>query len=1632
MNTKGSTSEAQVWVCLGQRLAESFRRHADRVAVETHDGSITYAELDKISSGVRDSILARLTEGTTQRVGLLSGNSVDKVIMLSGAIRAGVTFVPLDSQTDSVRLSQSLAAASCDLVIVDDEGKQAYDRLSTRQEAALVTCDDLMDSVQGGTDPVAAKESIAYVIFTSGSAGRPKGVEVPHRAMMAFCDAAVSDFGIHAEDRLGVLQHFSFDYALMDLLPTLLVGATLVLVPVSLREDPEQLNEFLIASRITVQTMLTPIYESFIDFDNSCLRQLLVGGEKMRRFRPQPYSVYNLYGPTEAAVYTTSSLITAPGHDVPIGRPTPGTEVVLRGADGSVVNCGVGEICLLGDQLAVGYLDDPETTASAFVPGPWPETTMYRTGDLGYWDDAGELHITGRVGRQIKHRGYRIELDEIEGALGSLSGVDVAAVIYAAHLDPAVVVGFYTSKSGLTPAEALYQLAEIIPRHELPDQLECLEKFPLTGIGKVDRRGLANLVIPPKVSIDDPEQSSLSLELRSLWAKVLHLAPEAIGDDDDFTMLGGHSILMLRMLRELREAMGVKLGLHEVMAKPTIKGLRELIENIAEPSPPVVQTATIDSESRWLPFPLTDMQQAYLVGRDAGLGGLSKPTYIQLDLTIHDYHRDRVLAVLQSLWQRHDALSLRINDAGHQYIAAGKHAPCLIEVDLCDHDATSVQRELGEVRNSLIREPLDYRRDPLVRCALVQTDVNTAVLMLYFDGFIADGWSQGLFVQEFSELYADQQVDLPTSEIGFRDYVLHLEELKKGPQYAGDLGYWTRRAESLPGPPQLPLAIDPGTVERLDSSRVTVTVPSSIWSSFERMCGRYGASAFLGALAVFGRVIGRFSGTRDFLLSVPDCARYRTDIDIDRLFGECATHALIEFADRPDQAFYVTVQDVLAQFSEATEHNAVSGVEVLRQIARTTGQVTNVAPLVFTSLLDNPTGSGTQVAVTHFETHTSQVWMDVIAVHGADGVDFHWHFVKDLFRPGWVDQVANLFLDVVVMLAENPVAWQRAFHIPLPSKEAMAVDLVRGEVYDWGDASVPELLVDSGRRNADLLAVCTQKSSWTYREVYSMAADLIDRLVRVGVKPGDRVAVTVGDGVQRVASVLAVMLIGATFVPVEAGLLHTDVTDRMAISGVSVLVTDSPWPDISVNGRQMVCVDVENLDPAGAGAAAIRPVASPQDLLTILFTSGTTGEPKAVAISDSGVKNCLLWTNREFSIEASDRLLSVTNPGHDMALFDILGLLVAGGAVMVPEQGDERNPGAWLELIETHGLTVWSSAPALMEMLVTSLEVQRRVIETGLRVVILGGDRLPKTLPARVRATLGGSAQVINVGGPTEATIWSIWHRVGCADEVVERIPLGRAIPNTSYEILNQNGEICPIGVPGMMVASGVNVSPGYLNDPELTRSKFIIDPISGARRYVTGDIGVYLPSGQIDIIGREDAQVKINGKRIELGGIDAAALRIKGVRSAVAFVVEMAGRSRLALRYVTDEGLEATDLVKALRLALPSHLVPSEVAPIDHMPLTRNGKVDRRSPELAQFPRYEVVQDEGSSAEISRIFANVLGVRAVSPDDNFFALGGDSIMAIYLQERIAEELGIQVSLGQLFAAPTPRLLQLMVRSAGA
>ncbi|HYR11860.1 MAG TPA: amino acid adenylation domain-containing protein, partial [Longimicrobium sp.] len=1635
-----------------ETVGAAVQRHAAadpaRRAVTFGGSELSYGELNRRANQVAHG-LRRLGVAPGDRVALYVERSLEMVPALLGILKAGAAYVPLDPENPRERTEYVLN--DCAPALVLTQARLAGALPAACQVVALDS--GAFDGEPADDLAAVAPEQVAYVIYTSGSTGRPKGVQVSHRALANLLGSMAAEPGLSAEDTLLAVTTLTFDISLLELLLPLVTGARLVVAGAGVAADGEALAALLEREGVTTMQATPSGWRVLVESGwagNPSLR-MLCGGEALpadlaEELLARGGALWNVYGPTETTIWSAVHRVESVNGSIPLGHPVANTEIHVLDAFGAPQPWGVpGEVFIGGHGLAAGYLGRPALTAERFVPSPFAAAggeRLYRTGDLARRLADGSLEFLGRADNQVKLRGFRIELGEIEAVLQEHPQVREAAVVLQGESLAAYVGGAEASGR-----ELLAYLRERLPAYMVPATCTVLEALPRSSAGKVDRARLPAADAPAGALEYVAPRTPLEEAVATAWGEALGRARVSV--HANFFELGGHSLLATRVMHRLRRELGVALPLHALFENPTVAGLaREVARRRAEPGGAAAAITPIvpDPARRHEPFPLTDVQQAYWVGRSGSMemGNVSSHSYTEFELD--DVDISRLERALQGLIERHEMLRAIVLPDGRQQILAQVPAYRIEVTDLRGADEVSRAAHLAHVRDEMSHEVLPADRWPLfgVRASVLSDE--RVRIHFSLDYLIADAWSTRIIFDELAERYADPEIQKPPLELSFRDCVLAAYAEEGSEAFGRAEAYWRERLADLPPAPELPLAISPDQLTHPRFVRRTATLDEVRWERLKALAARAGLTPSGVLLAAFAEVLATWSKNPRLTINLTLFNRPPGHAQVDDVVGDFTALSLLGIEAPGNDGFEVRARRVQEQLWRDLEHGAVSGVRVLRDLARMQGRPpASIMPIVFTSTLGQrraAAGAGLEAvpaaldgdAPVYSITQTPQVWLDHQVGERDGGLFFNWDAVEDLFSPGVLDAMWESYRELLGRLAVSEEAWHDGVGARLP-----VAQLSRRAAVNATDAPIPAGLLHEpfevqARFAGDRLAVVSGDRRMSYAELERRSRALGLELRARGARPNRLVAVVMDKGWEQVVAVLGITRSGAAYLPIDGSLPAERIAQLLEVGGVELAVVQPEvearfeWPA----GIQRIRIEAE--EPALDPAAELPAVAGPEDLAYVIFTSGSTGVPKGVMTDHRGALNTCVDCNERYGVGAEDRVLGLSALNFDLSVYDIFGLLAVGGAVVLPDAGASRDPETWAQLVAAERVTIWNSVPALMEMMATYAADRADGRLESLRVVMLSGDWLPVTLPDRIRA-LCPNVSVHSLGGATEASIWSITYPIGEVKPEWTSIPYGVPMVNQRFHVLDDRLAPRPEWVPGQLHIGGIGLAKGYWEDAEKTAASFITHPRTGERLYRTGDLGRYLPDGNIEFLGREDFQVKVQGYRIELGEIESVLEQHPAVRSAAAAAVGERNARRLAGFVVLHQGAAAsqTELRDFLSARLPAYMVPASITPLDAFPLSSNGKVDRTA--LAAL-----VQAEGPAPErttrartpledrIAAVWSEILKVDDVDLDANLYALGGNSILAVRIVNRVVEVLGVQVPLRQLFQNPTVEGMAAIVR----
>ncbi|MPQ96927.1 amino acid adenylation domain-containing protein [Modestobacter sp. I12A-02628] len=1044
---------------------------------------------------------------------------------------------------------------------------------------------------------------------------------------------------------------------------------------------------------------------------------------------------------------------------------------------------------------------------------------------------------------------------------------------------------------------------------------------------------------------------------------------------------------------------------------------------------PLVPPLLPDPGSRQESFPLSDIQQAYWIGRDPmfELGDVSALLYVEL--RVRDFDVQRAERALELVVTRHDMLRSVVSRAGTQQVLPAIDVPRIDVTDLRHLDVEARATAVAAARRRLTGRRTRPELPEPFEIQLLQLDDAHACLMMSVDMVKLDAWSVQLLLAEWFQVYDDPATVLPPLELTFRDYVRWTGEVRESAAFEAAKAYWVDRLPSLPPAPELPLVTSLDEVARPTFAARSARLPQDRWAVLKERAAAEGLTPSMLLCAAYTEVLAAWSRHRRFTVSVAG-GRPPAHTDLPRVLGPFARPTMLEVDLTAETSFRERARAVQRQFSRDMEHRQFGGLDVLRALAASRGRTRATMPVIFTSVLPQG-GEGGLPRPEWLEADPYVVWgMPQLLLENqmleVDGdLMITWVNVEEAFAPGVVEAMFAAYQDLLERAVVDQDLWSGELSTLLPTDQAGRRESVNATAAPVPQGLLHDPFAAQVAARPDAPAVLSDRRNLSYAELDRQADVVAAALMRRGVSRGELVGVCMDRGWEQIAAVLGVLRAGAAYLPLDPELPAMRLEHLLERGLVNVTLVQPEvrdrvaWPQA---GERLV-VRYEDRGPEERPNVRV----APDDLAYVIFTSGSTGVPKGVMIEHRSAANTVLDIIGRFDIGVDDRVLALSSLNFDLSVQDIFGTLAAGAAIVLPDAGTGPDVAHWWKLLDSRSVTVWNSVPALMQVL---LDHPHRPETSGaggsLRLVMLSGDWIPVGLPGRVREAFP-SARVISLGGATEAAIWSVFHPVTEEDAGRRSVPYGRPLTNQRLHVLDDRLEFRPDLVAGDLYIAGEGLARGYWRDPERTDAAFLTHPGTGERLYRTGDLARYLPSGDLEFLGREDAQVKINGHRIELGEIETALEAHPAVRSAVASAHgDMAtGRSLGAHVVLHDKSITPAALQDFIAQRIPAYAVPSHIAVLDELPLTPNGKVDRAALDRPGPEAVAEVAPPAFDSPVAPVLASILEElleRPVGLNDDIYTLGANSLVAVQLVAR-AEDVGIRLCAADVLANPSAALL---------
>ncbi|MER6115888.1 amino acid adenylation domain-containing protein [Streptomyces sp. NPDC001743] len=1638
-------------------FAAQARRTPDAVAVAGHGGALTYAELDRISGDLARA-LAGLGIAPESGIGVLLTRSPAVVSVSLGAVRAAGAYVPLDARWPGERLEQVAGVAAVRVLVVDEAAAASPWVAAMAEQVPVVVVDRLGRILRGAPERpgrpavVPGPGTLAYVMFTSGSTGLPKGVGVTHADVVALTADSAWQGG--AADAVLMHSAYVFDASTFEIWAPLLRGGRVVIAPEGVLEAAV-LGDAVHEHGVTAVFLTTALFNVIAETDPGAfagLRLVCAGGELASPDAMQRVAgaapgvrVLHVYGPTETTTFATRYEVAAdlPSGPPPIGRPLDGMRAyVLDDSLGPVPPGVVGELYLAGRGVARGYNGLPSLTAARFVADPFDAAggRMYRTGDLVRWTDDGQIAYVARADNQVKLRGYRIEPGEIEGVLACCDGVaDSFAVVREDVPGDRRLVAYVVPASGARPesADLARAVGRSLPAYMVPSAFVLIDALPLTLNGKVDQRAL------PEPAHHGPVPGRAARTVReeilcALFADVLGL--DAAGADDDFFALGGHSLLATRLAARIRTALAVEVQVRAVFEHPTPAALAAALHGAEEARAPLER-----ARRRPDPLPLSFAQQRlwFLNRLEGPSATYNVPMVLRLEGPLDE---DALQSALADVVERHESLRTvfpETDGVARQLVLDASGA----DLDLTPRD-TDPDR-LDAVLTEEVAHAFDVSADLPVRARLLRLGAETHVLVLLVHHIAGDGWSLAPLARDLGDAYrARGEGGEPSwTELGvqYADYTLWQRALlgaEDDPtsQAARQLDFWRTALAGAPDLLPLPYDRPRPAVTTYRGDAFAFPVDADTHRALADLARARGCSLFMVLQAALSVLLSRHGAGEDIPLGTAVAGR--TDEALDDLVG-FFVNTLVLRTDLTGDPTFSEVIDRVREFDLAAyAHQDVPFERLVDVLSPERAQ--DHHPLFQTMLVlqnqEDTTVGLRGLTVTPEPVHTGISKFDLTFTFtetrdGAGrpaGLGGVLEFSTELFAHTTAHALAERLTRLLASLAADPGRRVHSLDVLDAAEQASLERASHGPVRSLATRTAPAAFRAQCARTPGAIAVRDGSHRLTFQELDALSDDLAHHLYDRGIGRGDLVALALEGTADQVVAMLAVVKAGAAYLPVDLAYPEARITYMLDDARPALLLTHGT-ARAARYASSVPCLALDDRASWSTGRAApSAPEPDPLDAAYVIYTSGSTGRPKGVVATHASLVNHMAWMAGHLGLTGADRVLARTSPSFDASVWETWLPLLHGGSTCTVPPALNHDPAGLLARIRESGATLVQFVPSHLSLVLTETGPDRA--PTTLRAVLCGGEPLTRSLAAR--AGRAWQVEVHNLYGPTETTIDATahHHRGREADAAGEGgVPLGRPVDNTRAYVLDAGLRPAPPGVTGELYLAGDGLARGYLGRPGLTAARFVADPYgpAGSRMYRTGDLVRRGGDGLLTYVSRADDQVKLNGFRIELGEIEAALTALDGITAACAVVREDRPGERRLVAYTVADGRSGAqspadgELRTRLASALPPYMVPAVFVALDALPLLPNGKTDRRALPVPERPAATRPGGQPRTAPervLCDVFTSVLRSPSVRTDDDFFALGGDSILSIQLVSRV-REAGLAVTPRDVFVHRTPEAI---------
>ncbi|TCS97015.1 non-ribosomal peptide synthetase [Hazenella coriacea] len=1599
-------------------------RVPDHIAVVYQDQQLTYKELNAKANHIAKTLVDHgIKENSV--VGVMVERSLEMPIGFLGVLKSGGAYLPIDPNYPEDRIKYLLRSSKAKVLLKCSHLHSDF----SYPGIEIMDIDTILnEGISGETVNLGLKydpEGLMYILYTSGTTGEPKGVMVKRHSFVNLLNWYTTEFNIKETDHVMLIAPISFDTAHKNVFAPLIKGGRLYLYTAG-RYDYNEMSDAIELNEIHLINCTPSGFYPLVDYNKNTdfrklmtLKQVIVGGESMNLKKLKPWvespnfrsEIVNTYGPTECtdlvSFYRIHPQEMKQLKTVPIGKPLNNTQIYIVDKDMNPVPIGVaGELCIGGVGLSHGYFNAPDLTEAKFVECELPGKKVYKTGDLAKWMPDGNIEFIGRKDHQTKIRGYRVELEEIETLLLKHDDIEEAVVIAMNDSDGSMILSaYFVSHVKLKNSQLRGFLSKILPDFMIPAYFTQLEKMPLSHNGKIDRKALPVPDLETSTSSDyiAPE-NQIEQQIAEIWEEVLGF--KKIGVYDNFFELGGHSLKVAAIVLKMNLELQVDLLLSDVFRNPTIK---ELALYVMEKQKHETSLIFPSEDQKY--YPVSSQQKRLFIlwqfDRNSVAYNLPSATMIEGSLD-----QQKLIETFKQLVDRHESLRTSFAFVDDQLVQR-VHQNIEYTVDFIE----AKEDELMKTLNSFIK-PFDLESSPLFRIKVIKYGADRHLLFTDFHHIIFDGTSIDIIMKEFSDLYSG--TTLPNPSLQYRDYAVWQTKWFETDDFKKKESYWLDRFKD--DIPVLNINTDypRRSVQQFEGNCLSVTVDQDLKSRLEAIAVENRTTLYTVLLAALNVLMSKYTGQEDILIGSPTVGRTRPGLE--QMIGMFANTVVMRNFPCNDKTFCEFLDEVKENTLKALDYDEYPFEVLVDQlgIQRNTGR-NPLFDIMFSLESEENTWVNTDELSFHrfpLESNVTQFDIAIDAFVKEKTIDLTFKYSTQLFAEETIKRMADHFLRLLSEVVRDSDLPLQAIRILSEREEqTMLVNFNRTQTDYPSHLTLQELFMQKVKETPFEIAIEFEDNKLTYSELDAKSNQLARFLRKKNVGRGDLVGIVTEPSLEMIIGVLGVLKAGGAYFPIDPNFPISRVEYMLEDSQCSLILAQQHLKERYIFEQEVISLDDETI--YNEDDLELKNLNQPDDLAYVIYTSGTTGTPKGVMIEHRNIVNQMVGLIETLDFDQEDRHLLLAKFTFDVSVQHMLLPILSGGKLFIPGGDLVKEPKKLWNFIVQNQIGVLGTVPTHMRVLLNHLDKSHQ-----LRYVLLAGEVFTKNLYNELQR-VANIEKIVNLYGPTETTIYTTYHI--CDGNEKSTIPIGKPLNNYKVYILDQHLRPVPVGVTGELCVSGAGVGRGYLNKPNLTNEQFVpVTFLEGERMYKTGDLARWLPDGSIEYIGRLDYQVKIKGVRVELDEIKNIILSHGNVMDATVVAKQSESNENYLCAYIVSEkDLTVTELRAFLENHLPEYMIPSYFVKLESMPLTASGKMDIKALQTRNEEHYLLPGSEYSAPttplekNIAEIWKHVLGMGRVGIHDRFFELGGNSLNIIQVNERLKEELNIDLPVVELFKHPT-------------